>query len=68
MCSDSEKNMSAFADQNHAPSLTCVRLECMGEFNMNDGQKLPVNVSLAQSFKKLFTCQLLKTLYLWHRV
>ena len=26
-CSDSEKNMSAFADQNHAPSLTCVRLE-----------------------------------------
>ena len=27
MCSDSEKNMSAFADQNHAPSLTYVRLE-----------------------------------------
>ena len=27
MCSDSEKNMSAFADQNHAPNLTCVRLE-----------------------------------------
>ena len=27
MCSDSEKNMSAFADQNHAPSFTCVRLE-----------------------------------------
>ena len=27
MCSDSEKNMSAYADQNHAPSLTCVRLE-----------------------------------------
>ena len=27
MCSDSKKNMSAFADQNHAPSLTCVRLE-----------------------------------------
>ena len=26
-CSDSEKNMSAYADQNHAPSLTCVRLE-----------------------------------------
>ncbi|WP_288619494.1 hypothetical protein, partial [uncultured Eubacterium sp.] len=25
--SDSEKNMSAYADQNHAPSLTCVRLE-----------------------------------------
>ena len=30
MCSDSEKNMSAFADQNHAPSLTCVRLELSG--------------------------------------
>ena len=27
MCSDSEKNMSAYADQNHAPSLTYVRLE-----------------------------------------
>ena len=27
MCSDSEKNMSAYADQNHASSLTCVRLE-----------------------------------------
>ena len=26
-CSDSEMNMSAYADQNHAPSLTCVRLE-----------------------------------------
>ena len=26
MCSDSEKNMSAFTDQNHAPNLTCVRL------------------------------------------
>ena len=28
MCSNSEKNMSAYADQNHAPSLTYVRLEC----------------------------------------
>ncbi len=27
VCSDSEKKMSACADQNHAPSLTCVRLE-----------------------------------------
>ncbi len=25
--SDSEKKMSACTDQNHAPSLTCVRLE-----------------------------------------
>ena len=32
MCSDSEKNMSAFADQNHAPSLTCVRLELQDSF------------------------------------
>ena len=32
MCSDSEKNMSAFADQNHAPSLTCVRLEFSSAF------------------------------------
>ena len=28
-CSDSEKNMSAYADQNHAPSLTCVRLDLL---------------------------------------
>ena len=27
LSSDSEKKMSACADQNHAPSLTCVRLE-----------------------------------------
>jgi hypothetical protein len=27
MCSDSEKNMSAFVDENHAPRLMCVRLE-----------------------------------------
>ena len=32
MCSDSEKNMSAFADQNHAPSLTCLRLELQDSF------------------------------------
>ena len=31
-CSDSEKNMSAFADQNHAPSLTSVRLESSVHF------------------------------------
>ena len=28
--SDSEKNMSAYADQNHAPSLMCVRVETKG--------------------------------------
>ena len=27
MCSDSVKNMSAYADQNHAPSLAAARLE-----------------------------------------
>lgn len=27
MCSDSEKNMSAYVDQNHATSLTCLRFE-----------------------------------------
>ena len=27
MCSDSEVNMSVYADQNHAASLMCVRLE-----------------------------------------
>ena len=27
MCRDSEKNMSVYADRNHAPSLTSVRLE-----------------------------------------
>ena len=30
MRSDSVKNMSAYADQNHAPSLTDVRLEFTG--------------------------------------
>ncbi len=29
MRSDSVKNISAYADQNHAPSLTDVRLECV---------------------------------------
>ena len=28
MRSDSVKNMSAYADQNHAPSLAAARLEC----------------------------------------
>ena len=44
MCSDSEKNMPAFADQNHAPSLTCVRLEFpaiikKGKSNKGDNEK-----------------------------
>ena len=30
-CRDSEKKISACADQNHAPSLTCVRLEFTDE-------------------------------------
>ena len=37
--------------------LRMARVNCifdfMGEFSMNDGQKLPVNVALAQSFKQL---------------
>ena len=35
MCSDTEKSMPAYADQNHAPSLTCVRLEA-GQNHMPD--------------------------------
>ena len=34
MCSDSEKKMSACADQNHAPSLTYVRLETHSVFKL----------------------------------
>ena len=41
MCSDSEKNMSAFADQNHAPSLTYVRLEFEDTFKTKLGRLLP---------------------------
>jgi hypothetical protein len=33
MRSDSVKNMSAYADQNHAPSLTDVRLELDRSYN-----------------------------------
>ena len=44
MCSDSEKNMSAFADQNHAPSLTCVRLECCGMSGQSFCLKLAENL------------------------
>ena len=37
MCSDSEMNSSAYADQNHAPSLTYVRLELsVHTFSVND--------------------------------
>ena len=49
MCSDSEKNMSAFADQNHAPSLTCVRLEFC-KHNSHFSGKL----SGSESLRKLF--------------
>ena len=50
MRSDSVKNMSAYADQNHAPSLTDVRLELYTE-NLS----LPVFV-LIFAYKK-DTCQ-----------
>ena len=49
MCSDSEKNMSAYADQNHAPSLTCVRLEYEeGEYIMTVYDELVARGLIAQ--------------------
>ena len=43
MRSDSVKNMSAYADQNHAPSLTDVRLElCMASL-----MKLVCNIEIS---------------------
>ena len=45
-CSDSEKNMSAFADQNHAPSLTCVRLECAITIQEFLNQKISEGISI----------------------
>ncbi len=44
-CSDSEKKMSACADQNHAPSLTCVRLE------FHTLEKLTISVSFCKNNK-----------------
>ena len=44
MCSDSKKNMSAFADQNHAPSLTCVRLEF--KFRVEEAKSPSVRMNL----------------------
>ena len=42
MRSDSVKNMSAYADQNHAPSLTDVRLEFTGNSPHNrEGENCP---------------------------
>ena len=41
MRSDSIKNMSAYADQNHAPSLAAVRLEvCITDVVLAGGQAL----------------------------
>ena len=56
MCSDSEKNMSAFADQNHAPSLTCVRLECVNTENEAScqGKRLSKRPSFCASGNDLF--------------
>ena len=41
MHSDSAKNMSAYADQNHAPSLTDVRLEWSRNFTETGVKKMP---------------------------
>jgi len=57
MCSDSEKNMSAYADQNHAPSLTCVRLE-VPNYVKRDGKKVE-NTKFLRSEKDIIK---LKTL------
>ena len=40
-CSDSEKNMSACFDQNHAPGLTWVRLEFTEDFTVPDTNEAP---------------------------
>ena len=40
MRSDSVKNMSAYADQNHAPSLAAARLEFQ-EYGEGENQKSP---------------------------
>ncbi|ERK41647.1 hypothetical protein HMPREF0373_03154 [Eubacterium ramulus ATCC 29099] len=37
MCSDSERNMSAYVDQSDAPGLTCVRLEFL--YNAQTGYR-----------------------------
>ena len=51
MCSDSEKNMSAFADQNHAPSLTCVRLELdVASRQIDLLQKVRIHASMIYTF------------------
>ena len=52
MCSDSEKNMSAYADQNHAPSLTCVRLEWL-KFNIYKTKSKNPSATASRSFPSL---------------
>ncbi len=53
-CSDSEKNMSAFADQNHAPSLTCVRLKVFSILADFYGYKCLIFVSEMTCVSKVF--------------
>ena len=43
MRSDSVKNKSVYADQNHAPSLTDVRLECVKFIHMRSPLLFDVN-------------------------
>ena len=61
-CSDSEKNMSAFADQNHAPSLTCVRLEYLKESFLSD--KITIKIARVKKHK-LNLIRGLKRISLW---
>ena len=63
MCSDSEKNMSAFADQNHAPSLTCVQLE---KYLMNKVKKNPGNGILFDFFVNNSVMCRKSMVYLFH--
>ena len=55
MCSDSEKNMSAFADQNHAPSLTCVRLELQDSFFRKEIFRVAVSKNNADNSESTYS-------------
>ncbi|RHV65319.1 hypothetical protein DXB15_14490 [Roseburia sp. OM02-15] len=54
-CSDSEKKMSACADQNHAPSLTCVRLEFLMFGNIQKISQKCGNLALRQKQRMCYT-------------
>ena len=52
MRSDSVKNMSAYADQNHAPSLTDVRLEWINRTKCRN-QGIRIHLSYPQKRRKV---------------